>query len=412
MKKETVKIVIVGHVDHGKSTLIGRLLLDTNSLPKEKITEINKISKELGKDTQLAYLADQLKEEREQNITIDTTQIFFQTRKRHYVIIDAPGHLQFIKNMITGASLAEAAVLIVDAQEGIQEQTRRHAYIIRMLGVDKVIVVFNKMDLVGYQRDKFTTLEAELLEFLGDLEIKPVHTIPISAKEATNVSKKSQKINWHAGPTLIEGLDSLKLSSKIAKESLRFPIQDIYELDGEKIIVGRVASGEIRQGQKVSVLPNLQYTTIRAIKVFEKQKTCAREGESIGLTLDDPLELKRGNIIVQQKSPPSPIEKFKGNIFWMSKEPLHIHKPILLRCATQEVECIVEQIEKRLNSSTLQILETNAQALRMNEAGIVILKTHQPIVVDKFSSVEELGRFVIERGYNTEGAGVITELIQ
>ena len=173
MGKDSLRIVIVGHVDHGKSTLIGRLLLDTNSLPKEKITEIKKISKELGKDTEMAYVVDQLKEERERNITIDTTQIFFNTRKRNYIIIDAPGHLEFIKNMITGASMAEAAILIVDVKEGVREQTRRHSYILNMLGIKEVMVVFNKMDLIGYEQERYNKVKDEIVEFLHSLKITP-----------------------------------------------------------------------------------------------------------------------------------------------------------------------------------------------------------------------------------------------
>jgi sulfate adenylyltransferase large subunit len=409
MEKETVKIVIIGHVDHGKSTLIGRLLLDTNSLPKEKLTEIKKISKELGKETELAYLVDQLKEERERNATIDTTQIFFKTRKRNYVIIDTPGHVEFIKNMITGASLAQIGVLIVDVQEGVMEQTRRHAYIISMLGIDKVIVVFNKMDLVNYERERFNKVRVELLKFLESLKITPFFTVPASAKEGDNICMKSSKMSWYKGPGLLGALNSLKLNIKTTKKPLRFPIQDIYEIEGEKIIVGRIISGIIKQGQKVILLPSFKAARIKIIKVFGKRRRTAREGENIGLTLSKPVFVERGEVVAQKENPPKATDHFKGNILWMSYEPLQINKTMILRCATQEIECTAERIEKRINSSTLEIIEENAMVLKLNEAGVVIFKTQEPIVVEKFNFIEELGRFIIEREHDLKGIGIVTE---
>ena len=409
MRKDTLKIVIVGHVDHGKSTLIGRLLYDTNSLPREKLAEIKKISRELGKDTELAYLTDQLREERERNVTIDTTQIFFKTPKRDYVIIDAPGHVEFVKNMISGASLAEAAVLITDVKEGVMEQTRRHSYIVSMLGIDRVIVVVNKMDLIDYKEKRFDEVKSELLGFLEDVKVRPSFVIPVSAREGANISRKSKKMRWYGGPTFLGALDSFSLSKKSTDERLIFPIQDVYELDGEKIIVGRVASGMIEQGQKVVLLPSARDATIEAIKVFQDERTTANKGESIGLTLEEPLHVNRGEVVVQKENPPAPVNQFKGNIFWMSPEPLQLNKKITLRCATQEVGCVAEKIEKRIDSSTLELIEEDAKELRLNEAGIAIFRTEKPIVVEKFPLVEELGRFVIEHEYNLQGAGIIAE---
>lgn len=408
MKKDVLKIVIVGHVDHGKSTVIGRLLLETDSLPKEKITEIKRISEELGKDTELAYLTDQLKEERERNITIETTQIFFKTRNRNYVIIDAPGHIEFIKNMITGASLAEATVLIVDVQEGAMEQTRRHLYLINLLGLDRVIVVFNKMDLVDYKKERFDKVKTELSKIMESLKIKPSFTVPISAKEGANISKGSSKMGWYKGPTLLKALDSLNLNTKIAKKPLRFPIQDVYEMAGEKVIVGRIASGVIKQGHKITLLPSLKDARIEAIKVFGRHRTIAQKGECIGLTLKESLFVRRGEVIAQKENPPKLTERFKGSMFWMSHQPLQTNRPVTLRCATQEIKCVVEKIEKRINPSTFEVIEENANELKLNEAGIVIFKTEKPIVVEKFSFIEELGKFIIEHEYSLLGAGIVT----
>lgn len=409
MKKETLKIIIVGHVDHGKSTLIGRLLLDTGSLPKEKLHEIKRISKELGKETELAFLTDQLEEEREKSITIDTTQIFFSTRKRNYVIIDAPGHVEFLKNMITGATQAEAAVLIVDAKEGVMEQTKRHAYIINMLGIKNVIVIFNKLDLIAYNQDRFEKVKAELVSFLGTVGIQPLYLIPISAKEGVNIAKKSLEVRWHKGPTLLEGLDSLKLKASITEKPLRFPVQDTYDLGGEKVIVGKVISGSIREGQSVKVFPSLKEAKIKAIKIFgQVHPKEALAEENIGLVLSEPLEVKRGEVISEKENPPEASHSFKGDIFWMSEEPLELGKKLTLKCATQEIECEAERIIERVNSSTLEIIEENAQFLKVNETGEVIFKSGTPIVTENFTFIEELGRFVIEKNWNVQGAGIIT----
>lgn len=410
MEKEYLKLVIVGHLDHGKSTLIGRLLLNTNSLPREKIMEIKRISKELGKEAELAFLTDQLKEERQRCMTIDTTQSYFKTHKRNYVIIDAPGHVQFIKNMITGATQAEASVLIVDATEGIMEQTKRHAYIINMLGIGRVIAVFNKMDLVNYKEKRFKEIKTKLLKFLDKLEIKPLFIIPVSAKEDVNISERSSKMSWYKGSCLLKALDSFRLGIKTAEKPLRMPIQDIYEIEGKKIIVGRILSGEIIRGQEITLFPSLRQARINSIKVFGKFPKKAKAGENIGLILDEPSFAKRGEVIAQKENPPKPTNRFKGDIFWMSGEPLQINKTITLKCATQEVKCIAEKIEKRIDSSTLEIIEESANQLKLNEAGEVIFNTENPIVIEKFDFIEGLGRFVVERGYNLQGAGIITQI--
>jgi sulfate adenylyltransferase large subunit len=408
MKKEPLKIVIVGHVDHGKSTLIGRLLLDTNSLPKDKLAEIKRISKELGKDTEIAYVTDQLKEEREKNITIDTTQIFFKTSKRNYVIIDAPGHVEFLKNMISGATHAEAVVLIVDTEEGIQEQTRRHSYLINMLGINRLIVGFNKMDLVDYSRDRYQEVKDELLTFLKKMNIEPINTIPISAKTGSNVYNKTSEMNWYRGPTLLKALDSIEAISDRADKPLRLPIQDTYQIDGETIAVGRISSGIIKKGQTVVLLPSSEEAVIKNIKVYKQDKKSAEKDENIGITFENSISIKRGDIITQKENTPEPAHSFTGNLFWMSDESLEINKPVTLRCATQEVEATVEKIEKRINSSTLEIIEENAKVLKVNESGIVSFRTKQPILVEKFNIIEELGRFVVEHDYNLKGTGIIT----
>lgn len=410
MAKENLKIVIVGHVDHGKSTLIGRLLLDTHSLPEEKLREIKKISAELGKESGLAFLTDHLKEEREQDMTIDTTQIFFKSRERNYVIIDSPGHVEFLKNMLTGATLAEAAVLIVDTAAGIEEQTRRHVYLLGMLGIKNIIVLFNKMDLTGFKEERFQEVKEDLLRFLASLKLKPLFLIPASAREGENIYKKSVLMSWYKGPCLLEALDSLEPEEKREKRlPLRFAIQDIYEIDGERIAVGKVLSGTLKRGEAVKLFPSLKDAAIKQIKIFPKKVRAAAAGQNIGVILDDPSLAKRGEVISDTNSPCSMFERFRADIFWMSEVPLEINKPFTFRCATQEVTCIVEKIEKRIDSSTLEILEEDAGQLQLNEAGLVVFKTESPVVLEKFAFLADVGRFVLEKNFNLCGAGIITQ---
>ena len=407
IQRDYLRFVIVGHVDHGKSTLIGRLLLETKSLPKGKIAEIKKISREFGKDMELAFLTDQLKEERENQMTLDTAQIFFRNRNRDYAIIDSPGHVELIKNMITGASQAEAAVLIIDAHEGIMEQTTRHASIISLMGISRLVVVLNKMDLLNYEEKPFEDIKKEVLKFLDSLKIKPAAIIPISAKDGINVSRRSPLTRWYSGPSLLEALDSLRLKTQNARKPLRFPVQDIYDIDGEKVIVGRVSSGVIKEGQKIALLPSSAETRISAVRVFGKILKKAEAGENVGITIARPLPVSRGDVIVEKEVIPALTDYFTAEVFWMAREPLESGKSMNFRSATQETECIVEKVEKRIDSSTLEVIEENCRMLKTNEIGIVRLKTSKPIVVEKFDFIEELGRFVLERNSNLEGAGIV-----
>jgi len=403
-----INIVIIGHVDHGKSTLIGRLLLDTNSLPKEKLAEIKKISSQLGKETELAYLTDQLKEEREQEKTIDTTQIFFKSRRRRYCIIDAPGHVEFIKNMLTGASQAKGAVLIVDAQAGIKEQTQRHAYLIAMLGIENIIVVFNKMDLAAYEQRRFEELKKELMIFLTDLKIKPKFFIPVSAKDGQNISAKSPKMRWHKGPYLLQALGRFSVIKGLTKRPLRFSVQDSYKIKNEEITVGKVLSGVIKSGQKITMFPSSKNSIVKAIRIFGKNPKKASAGENIGIILANPEFAERGEVIAGDSGLPRCLNRFKAEIFWLADAPLQINKSLALRCSAQQVSCRIERIESRMNSSTLEILEENASQLKTNEAAAVIIKTEKPVVLENFEFIEELGRFVLEDNYNLQAAGIIT----
>ncbi len=408
MNDEKLKFVIVGHVDHGKSTLIGRLLYDTNSLPEGKIEEIKQLCESLGKDIEFGYVMDHLEEERDQGITIDTAQTFFSTEKRDYVIIDAPGHVEFVKNMISGASQAEAAVLIVDAEEGVKEQTKRHAYILGMLGLSQVIAVINKMDLVGFDRERFETVKKDLLEFLSQINIKPSYVIPISAKNGDFIAGRTATMDWYEGPTVLEALDTFRTKESANEKPLRYVVQDVYSFD-KRIIAGRVESGIIRKGDMIRVLPSGEKTRVKSVEEYLKNVTEAEAGKSTGITTEDKLFIDRGNVIVSDGDLPAVTSRIKANVFWMDRIPFKKGESLRFRCATQEVNCEIEKINKVINSSTLEMISTDADEINNREVASIIIRTDKPVVVENFNKMEELGRFVLGRE-DTSAGGIITEL--
>jgi len=403
----TLNFVIVGHVDHGKSSLIGRLLYETNSLPAGVMEEVTKTSQDLGREVEFAYLLDHLEEERQQGITIDTTQVFFKTAKRDYVIIDAPGHVEFVKNMITGASQAEAAVLIIDVKEGVQQQTKRHAYILSLLGLGQVVVVLNKMDLVDYSREVFEQVKADIAGFLASIKVSPLLYIPIAATKGENISKRSEKMAWYEGPTFLECLDELRNIEGPETKPLMMPVQDIYRIDDKRITAGRIEAGSLKAGQKVKILPTGEQTQIRTIEKFPSQVASAGAGESIGVTTADPAFIERGSVLCQADFEPAMADEFEATMIWMSKKDMKKGERLTLRCATQEQTCRVERIGRRIDSSSLEVLGEDADILKNLEVGEVIIRTKDPIVLTMFSDVQELGRFVMVRDENICAGGII-----
>ncbi len=405
--QEHLKFVIVGHVDHGKSTLIGRLFYDTDSLPEEKVEEVRKVCEELGREMEFGFVMDHLEEERSQGITIDTAQTFFKTGLRHYVIIDAPGHKEFIRNMITGASQAEAAILIVDAKEGVREQTKRHAYILGMLGLEQVIVVVNKMDRIGYSEARFGEVKTELSAFLGSLGISPVYWIPISAKDGDNVAIPSDKMPWHDAPTVLDALDTFTPREPAKARPLRFPIQDVYKVKDKRILVGRVEAGEIRKDDTVVFAPSLTRTKVASIEMLWQNRTEAEAGESIGITLADPLFVERGAVACPPDRQPVITSTLRANVFWMSKRPFVAGEELLLRVATQEVPVRIA-IEKKIDSSTLEPIAESPDKVWETEVAQMLIHAKEPIAVENFNDIQELGRFVLVRDLDVVAGGIIT----
>ncbi|MBU3180073.1 sulfate adenylyltransferase subunit 1 [Clostridium psychrophilum] len=406
--REQLRIVAVGHVDHGKSTVIGRLLYDTKSLPEGAIDKVKRIAKETGKPFEYAYLLDAFEEEQKQGITIDTTSLQFHTDKRDYVIIDAPGHVEFLKNMITGAASAEAALLIIDAKEGIQEQSKRHGYILSLLGIKQVYVLVNKMDLIDYSQEKFNVIKNEMNKFLKNLKVHPIGYIPISAFYGENITTKSEKLSWYNGETVLEALDLFTQEDGLEAKPLRFPIQDVYKFDDRRIIAGRIEAGSLKIGDEILISPSNRTTKVKSIEAFvEKDKVNkVSAGMSVGITFEDEFFNKRGEIISHIKNAPIVSDLFNTNIFWMGKNSLVKGKKYKIKLVTQEVECEVVSFNKVIDASTLGTYK-NALEAKTNDVADVTIRVKEKICFDKFADNQNTGRFVIVDGYDVSGGGII-----
>ncbi|QJW44724.1 sulfate adenylyltransferase [bacterium BFN5] len=410
--REVLNIVVVGHVDHGKSTVIGRLLYDTKSLPEGAIDRVKRISKEKGKPFEYAYLLDAFEEEQKQGITIDTTQLQFRTGKRDYVIIDAPGHKEFLKNMISGAASAEAALLIIDANEGIQEQSKRHGYILSLLGIQKAYVLVNKMDLIDYSEEKFNEIRHDMNEFLNSLHVYPLKYIPISAFYGENMTSKSDKMPWYKGEPILEAIDLFEKEKGLEGKALRFPIQDVYKFDHRRIIAGRIETGTLHKGDTVLISPSNKTTKVKSIEYWaDKDQTgSVYAGMSVGITFEDEFFNQRGEFVVHPNAAPLVADTFKANLFWMGKKELLKNKEYKLKLVTQEVECEIFSISKVIDATTLATVE-NAAQVKSNDVAEVIIKTKRPISFDEFKNNQITGRFVLVDGYDVSGGGIVSGLV-
>jgi small GTP-binding protein len=407
-ERETLKLVIVGHLDHGKSTLIGRLLSDTGSVAPEKLEEIRQVSLERGREVEYAHLMDHLQEERRDEMTIDTAQAFFRTPRRDYVIIDAPGHRELMRNMITGAAQAEAAVLVVDVCEGVREQTKRHAHFLFLMGIRQVVWI-NKMDKVNHDRARFAAVAEAARQYLKAVGLAPASCIPGSALLGENVERRSDAMNWYDGPILLEALDALQTISRSLQGPLRFPVQDVYALNGRKLLVGRVESGRLRSGQELLFLPSGLKSRATAVEVFGQERSEAVSGECIGLALDSALLPSRGEVGCAGTLP-SPTTRFRASVFWMAGDACRKGEPLLVRLATQGIPGRVESIERRMDSASLETLEAPADRLEETELGEVVIALDRPLVAELPSCVPELGRFILTRGSETAGGGLVQEV--
>jgi bifunctional enzyme CysN/CysC len=405
---QPLKVVFAGHVDHGKSTLIGRILHDTDSLPEGKIDMVKKACAAEGMEFEFAFLLDALLEEQKQNVTIDTTEIRFRTKRREHVIIDAPGHKEFLKNMITGASRADAAVLVIAASEGVREQSRRHAYLLSLLGIKQLIVVVNKMDLADFSERCFKEIEADYRKFLVDLSLEVRAFVPASAKTGENVASASKKMKWHRGPSVLESLDLLEPQKEDVDLPLRFCVQDIYRFDDRRIIAGRVETGKLRAGDELVFSPANKTSKVQSIECWNGPGVGeAIAGDSIGITLTEQIFVERGYVASHQTETPIETNRFHVDLFWIAREPLRIGHLYELRLATQLVKCQIVSIEQVMDSSTLDTIPSRREELARNEVGRLTIQTRGPLVLDNHERIPKLGRFVIVEDSTICGGGTI-----
>jgi bifunctional enzyme CysN/CysC len=404
--------VIVGHVDHGKSTLLGRLYADTGSLPDGKLEKVQAICKQQGKEFEYAFLFDAFLEEQEQGITIDTARTFFMWKGRQYIIIDAPGHKEFLKNMISGAARAEAALLLIDALEGVKEQSKKHGYLLSLLGVRQFAVVVNKMDLVGYRQDVFDSIEKEYREFLGQFKAVPSEFIPVSAKLGDNIANRSGQMSWYSGSTVLETLSAFQKEAARSEQPLRLPVQDVYKFDARRIITGRITAGRLKVGDHLVFSPSNKRANIRTVEAFniEPQPTEGQAGQSIGVTLDEQIFVERGEIASHHEHLPLVSTAFRANLFWLGKKPLEKGRKYLLRVATKEVDCEVATIHRIIDTMDLA-QQQGSHTISKNQVAELTLRTKVPVSFDLSASFEATGRFVLVDEYDIAGGGIITELV-
>ena len=403
-----LKVVFVGHVDHGKSTLIGRILHDTDSLSEGKIEHVKKACTAEGMEFEFAFLLDALLEEQKQNVTIDTTEIPFRTTRRRYAIIDAPGHKEFLKNMITGASRADAAILVISADEGVREQSRRHAYLLSMLGIKHIIVVVNKMDLVDYSEKRFREIEQEYRKFLRELGLDARIFIPASAKEGENVARASMKMKWYGAANVLEALDLLEPQRRNVDLPLRFCVQDVYRFDGRRIVAGRIETGTLKVGDQLVFSPANKSSVVAAIERWNVQENGpAVAGDSIGITLSEQIFVERGYVASHENETPIEANRFHADLFWIVREPLRVAHLYNLRLATQDVKCEVVSIERVMDSSTLESKGNGREQLERNEIGRLTIQTRGRLVIDNHDRIPSLGRFVIIDDGQICGGGTI-----
>ncbi len=415
LEEARTRIVVVGHVDHGKSTLIGRLLADTDSLPEGKLQSVKKACREEGMPFEFAFLLDALLEEQAQNITIDTTRIEFRHEGRAFQIIDAPGHREFIKNMVTGAAAADEAILLIDAKEGLKEQTRRHGLLLSLLGVARVIVAVNKMDLVGWKEDRFRDLEKQIREYLGGLKISPREVIPISAREGSHVKNADAKnLGWYRGPTLLQALmggDQASSDRSAAQGPLRFVVQDVYRFDQRRVIAGRVESGTLRVGENLVFFPDRKSSRIQSIEAWGEPKE-VRElgaGRTAAITLEEQIFVERGHVGSHEEQPPVESREVRARIFWLDAEPLRLQSPVQLRLATQTVEARLVAIDRVVDAEKLEQRSDVRGEVGRFEVAEVRLRCRRPLVYDAHDRVESLGRFALQQGSRLGGGGIVLE---
>lgn len=403
-------LVVVGHKDHGKSTLIGRLLYDSKVIPEQKLQEIRDELESAGKEFEFAYILDSLEEERVGGLTIDIMQTPFKSEKYFYTIIDCPGHREFIEKMLTGASQAEAAVLVVSAKEGIEDQTRQHLFLIETLGIRQLVVAVNKMDLTGFDEQAFKRLSGKVEQLLGSRGYGDVPVVPVSAFKGDNVTKRSSSMGWYRGPTLIEALDgTVKPLKPSGEKRLRCVVQDVYDVEGRRMAVCRVEAGVLRVGHRVMVMPIGEKGIVERIDAFGEKVRMAVPGDSVGAVLKGVERVERGFVLASEEERLKPTAWFVSELIVFADFRLRVGDKVTVRVGTAEVECKMERILERRDPVDLTVEEETPVCLENGEVGKVLLRPLEPLYLEVYSQFPQLGRFVVVGRKGAAAAGVVLE---
>ena len=418
-EKPHINIMTAGHVDHGKSTLIGRLLFDSGSLDEQEMRKLKEKAKEMKKETfEFAFVMDTLKEERERGVTIDLMYKGFTTNKYYFTIIDVPGHRDFVKNMITGASQADAAILIVSAKDGIQDQTKEHLYLSKVLGINQMIVAINKMDAVGYEEAKFKAVKEDVSKLLMQLGHKPdsIPFIPLSAYHGDNVVKKSTNMDWYKGPTLVEAMDQhIKPPEKLTNKPLRLPIQDIYSITGVGAVpVGRVETGSLKVGDKIVFMPSGAEAEVKSIEMHHKQMDEAEPGSNIGFNVRGvgKGDVHKGDIAGHLDNPPAVAKSFTGQIIVL-QHPTVITKGYtpVFHIGTGHVAGKITELVKKIDPKTGAVIKEHPDMLKPGDAAVIKVEPAHPIAIEKQSDFPQLAKFAIRDMGKTIAAGICIDMV-
>jgi elongation factor 1-alpha len=416
-EKELLNIVFIGHVDHGKSTTVGRLLYDGGALSEQEYRKLEEEAKSRGKGTFVfAYVMDNLKEERERGVTIDVSYKKFEAQKHTFTIIDAPGHRDFVKNMITGTSQADAAVLVIAVKDGIQPQTKEHAFLAQVMGIKQLVIALNKMDEVNYDEKRFNEVKADALKLLTGIGYKPdnLKFVPISAWRGDNLVKKTDNMKWFTGKTLLETLDDLVAPPSPTEKPLRIPLQDVYNIKGVGAIpVGRVETGTVKAGDKVVVMPSGKTGEVKTIEEHHTVLQVAKPGNNIGFAIRGlgVEDMSRGDVVGLVTNPPTVAKSFKAQIVVLN-HPTAIpvgYTPVF-HLHTAQMSMTLTELLKKMDPKTGATIEENPKFLKTGDAAIVKITPMKPVCVEKFSEFPQLGRFAIRDMGQTVAAGIVLEI--
>lgn len=418
IEKPHINLVFIGHVDHGKSTLVGRLLYELGEVNEQTIKKYREEAEKLGKGTfEFAWVMDALKEERERGLTIDIAHRKFQTQKNYFTIIDAPGHRDFVKNMITGTSQADAAVLVCSAKEGVQPQTKEHSFLAKTLGVNQLIVAVNKMDAVNYSEEKYNAVVSELKKLLGSIGYKTeqIPFVPVSAYKGDNLKTKSENMKWYKGETFLATLDTLKPPEKLIDKPLRLPIQDVYTITGVGTVpVGRVETGVMKPGQKVVFMPSKVEGEVKTIEMHHESLSQAVPGDNVGFNVRgiSKNDVKKGDVVGTPDSVPTVAEEFTAQIVVL-QHPTAItvgYTPVL-HVHTAQVACTFTELIKKVDPRTGQAIEEKPQFLKAGDVAIVKLKPTKLLCIEPAKNFPQLGRFAIRDMGQTIAAGMVIDVV-